>query len=118
MKKLILFVVCMYAGSSIAQSFNSVKEMQAHQLKEFTKSYGAKAAKRMMNNEVWIGMSDKMCLDEFTAPNRKKSTYTKSGKAEIWYYQGKAAGCIGDCPYLDYVITFENHLAVAITTSD
>ena len=126
MKKLILILACLYSTASNGQTydldgkkFDTEEEYNAAVLKDYTKEFGAKAAKRMMNNEVWIGMTDKICLREFTDPNRRKTTYTKEGKTEIWYYQGQAAGCVGSgCPYLDYVITFKDHKAIAITTSE
>ncbi len=73
---------------------------------------------RAKKGEIWIGMRDDLCIEALTTPNSRKTTYTKGGKTEVWIYQGQADGCIGDCPYLDYIITFKNHKIIAITTGD
>ena len=83
------------------------------------KKYGLAAMKKVSDGNAWIGMTDELCRYGLSLPNERKNTYTKAGKTEVWIYQGIADGCAGSgCPYLDYIITFKDHKAIAMTTGD
>ncbi len=88
---------------------------QSDRLKELTKKYGAVAAKKILAEKLWVGMTDKMLIEELTDPNNVYKNHTKSGTTDTWIYKGTAPGCIGGgCPYLDYQITIQNHKVIAI----
>ncbi len=96
----------------------SNKENEAY-IRKMEKKYGKTAIKKVQDGKVWLGITDELCLYGLTEPNAIKNTYTKGAKTVTWIYQGQANGCIGyGCPYLDYVITFQDHKAIAITTAD
>jgi hypothetical protein len=87
--------------------------------KRMERKYGKPAVAKVSKGQVWVGITDELCLYGLTEPNSRKTTYTKEGKTDIWIYQGQANGCVGSgCPDLDYIITFRNHKAIAITTGD
>jgi hypothetical protein len=130
MKKVLLILVCLgtvfaygqnnkiddackkeFPGLIPAGDEEGLKEMRHLKTK-----YGLNSMKKVRNGSVWVGITDELCLFGLTEPNSIKTTYTKNGKTEVWIYQGQANGCVGDCPDLDYVITFKNHVAIAITT--
>ena len=76
--------------------------------------YGASSFKRAESGKVWIGMPDELCEMSLGSPNKINKNYTSTGNSVTWIYKGTAPGCIGDCPYLDYTITFVKHKAIAI----
>ena len=82
------------------------------------KKYGKEAYDKAIAGKVWIGIPDELCLRSLNTPNRVKKNHTSNNITETWIYQGKADGCIGDCPYLDYVITFKNHKAISISEGE
>ncbi|PQJ09699.1 hypothetical protein CJD36_017360 [Flavipsychrobacter stenotrophus] len=81
-----------------------------------TKKYGAAIAKRLMAQEVWIGMTDKMMLDGLGRPSTIKRTVTASGNTEDWYYLPDNPNCTGSgCPVLNYSIRVKNHKVVMLS---
>lgn len=50
------------------------------------KLYGRDVAMRIMNNEVWEGMSTGMALESIGKPNNKTNLTTDEGVREIWEY--------------------------------
>jgi hypothetical protein len=50
------------------------------------KLYGKESAVKMMNNELWEGMSYGMVLESIGKPNSKNSTNTPDGIKEQWLY--------------------------------
>lgn len=50
------------------------------------KLYGREVAVRIMNNEVWEGMTIGMVLESIGKPNNKTSLNTDEGMKEIWEY--------------------------------
>lgn len=53
---------------------------------KLTKLYGKDKAIRIMNNEVWEGMSTGMTIESIGKPNSKNSLTTEEGVKEIWEY--------------------------------
>lgn len=87
----------------------------AKRVKDLNRKYGAAIAKKLLAEKVWIGMTDKMVIDEFGWADVKKAV-TASGVTETWYYLGeRSTHCIGGgCPYLDYYLVFKNHKLIAV----
>ena len=77
--------------------------------------YGLPAYKRAVKPEVWLGMPDELCEHGLGTPNRINNNFSKGQKTTTWVYSGYSPGCVGNCDWLDYRITFLNHKAVAIT---
>lgn len=50
------------------------------------KLYGKEIAIRIMNNEIWEGMSTGMTMESIGKPNSKSSLTTAEGVKEIWEY--------------------------------
>jgi hypothetical protein len=110
---------CAEQDADVKKMLAKAEKENAVYKRKLENRYGKSAVEKVSNAKVWLGMSDELCLYGLTEPNRRKTTYTKEGKTEVWVYQGQAEGCVGyGCPYLDYVITFKDHKAIAITTSD
>ncbi|MBA3830158.1 MAG: hypothetical protein H0X33_14560 [Taibaiella sp.] len=51
-----------------------------------TKKYGAKIAKRLADRQVWLGMTSAMCIDALGGADHIRTTYTKQGNVDTWYY--------------------------------
>jgi len=89
------------------------KKEQAQKLKELTKKYGSVIAKKLLAEKVWIGMADKMVIDEYGNADVKRAI-TASGVTETWTYT-PSSFCIGSgCPILDYYMVFKNHKLIAV----
>jgi len=71
------------------------------------KKYGKAAYDNAVAGKIWIGMPDELCVRSLGTPNRSETNYTNRGTSETWIYNGR-----------DYVITFKNHKAIAITTNE
>lgn len=53
---------------------------------KLTKLYGKDKAMRIMNNEVWEGMSTGMVIESIGKPNNKTNFASEEGVKEIWEY--------------------------------
>jgi len=53
---------------------------------KLVKLYGKESAVKIMNNELWQGMSYGMVLESIGKPNTKNSTNTSEGIKEQWLY--------------------------------
>ena len=81
--------------------------------KDLVKKYGAATAQKLLEQKTWIGMTDKMVIDEFGYADIKKAV-TASGVTETWYYLENNPHCAGNCPVLNYYMVFKNHKLIAI----
>jgi hypothetical protein len=64
----------------------SVAKNEADFLSILSKKYGNKIAIRIVNKEIWIGMTDEMLLDSWGKPNEINRTVNEYGTSEQWVY--------------------------------
>ena len=62
------------------------KAINAKKMKELTAKYGADKAKKIMNGELWIGMTIKEATESKGLPNRINETVTANGKKQQFVY--------------------------------
>lgn len=104
-----------FIESYIQQAHYAIEAQEAANERKasLVKRYGIKIAQRLLAEEVWIGMTDKMVRDEFGEPDIKK-TVTAAGVTETWTYT-PSSHCWGDgCPILEYYMVFRDHKLIAV----
>ena len=55
-------------------------------LKEYQKKYGEEIGERILNEEIWIGMTSEMLVDSRFEPDHKIEKVSKSKKREEYFY--------------------------------
>ena len=62
---------------------------RAIKLKELEKLYGSDNANKILNNNIWIGMTEDMCLRSIGLPTIKNKTTNADGNSDQWVYENK-----------------------------
>ncbi len=72
------------------------------------KKYGVAAFSKAAKGEIWVGMTEELCLRAVGEYHQKRRVTTKTGVTEEWYEFWNGAGPLAR------KITFHNHVIVAI----
>jgi len=91
------------------------RDEKAHiqRVRDLNRKYGDAIAKKLLAGKTWLGMTDKMVIDEFGWADVKRSVTAKA-ISETWYYLPNNPHCTGNCPTLDYYLVFQKHRLIAI----